>query len=435
MNNFVSQTVRSPHGAEQDMTLPQEGIPRDRIMQELVSMKSADFDWRAGRLPSYTYFLDEETLAVQRDAYAEYIGENALGAGRAFKSLERMTDEIKSMSKHLFNAPAGAGASFTSGGTESIFMALKTARDLARHGRGQPQGRYNVVACVTAHPCLNKAGELLDIEIIRVAHTSNYRADVDEMHRAINDDTIMLLASAPNFPFGTFDPIAHLAAIAEKMNLWLHVDACWGGFLSPFAERLGYPIPVWDFRIPGVTSLSADIHKFGYSAKGASIVIYRSADVQQHEAFSFSGWPRGTYSTPTFLGTKAGGAVASAWAVMRYLGMDGYLRAAKATMDATCQLIDGLNQIDEVVCLTPNKESNLVTFVARDKNLDIYAVADRLEAKGWFRGRMRDPKGIQQGVNPAHLPVVSEYLSAVREAIHFTKTNRISGVAYDEHSY
>ncbi|AZO07890.1 MULTISPECIES: aminotransferase class V-fold PLP-dependent enzyme [unclassified Mesorhizobium] len=417
------------------MQIPEKGVSKDVIMQELRQMKSLDFDWRAGRVPSYTYFVDDETLDIQREAYGEYIAENGLGAGRAFKSLERMTDDIKSMSKALFNAPSGAGASFTSGGTESVFMAVKTARDLTRHKRGEHGGRFNIVACETAHPCLDKAGQLLGVDVKRTPHNAEFRADPESLRAAIDDRTMMLFASAPNYPFGTFDPIHKVSALAQEKGLRLHVDGCWGGFLSPFAERLGYPIPEWDFRVPGVSSLSADIHKFGYAAKGASVVLYRDAEDQEFERFSFSGWPRGTYATPTFLGTKAGGAVASAWAVMQYLGMEGYLRAAKLTMDATMQLIDGLNAIPEIYCLTPNGESNLISFACRDPGVDIYAVADRLEERGWLRGRMRDPQAIQQGVNPAHLAVVPEYLEAVREAINHVKARNSARVAYDEHSY
>jgi sphinganine-1-phosphate aldolase len=417
------------------MQIPEKGVPKDAIMNELRDMKSLDFDWRAGRVPSYTYFVDDETLDVQREAYGEYIAENSLGAGRAFKSLEKMTDDIKSMAKGLFNAPEGAGASFTSGGTESIFMAVKTARDITRHQRKEPLGHFNIVACETAHPCLDKAAQLLDIEVRRTPHNAEFRADLDLIRGAIDDRTMMLFGSAPNYPFGTFDPIHQLGALAIEKGLRLHVDGCWGGFLSPFAERLGYPIPEWDFRVPGVTTLSADLHKFGYAAKGASVVLFRDAQDQEFERFSFSGWPRGTYITPTFLGTRAGGAVASAWAIMQYLGMEGYLRAAQMTMDATMQLVQGLDNIPEVYCLKPNGESNLISFASRDPDLDIYAVADRLEERGWLRGRMRDPQAIQQGVNPAHLAVVPEYLDAVREAIAFVKAQKTARVAYDEHSY
>lgn len=416
--------------------IPETGVSKEAIMKELREMKSLDFDWKSGRVPSYTYFVDDETLDIQREAYGEYIAENGLGAGRAFKSLERMTDDIKSMALSLFNAPTAAGASFTSGGTESVFMAVKTARDLTRHKRGEPHGRYNIVACETAHPCLDKAGQLLGVDVKRTPHTSEFRADPALMRASIDEATMMLFASAPNYPFGTFDPIRKIGALAEELKLRLHVDGCWGGFLSPFAERLGYPIPNWDFRVPGVSSLSADIHKFGYAAKGASLVLYRNTEDQEYERFSFSGWPRGTYSTPTFLGTKAGGAIASAWSVMQFLGMDGYMRAAKLTMDATMQLIEGLNAIPDIYCLTPNGESNLISFATSDPKLDIYAVADRLEERGWLRGRMRDPKAIQQGVNPAHLPVVKEYLSAVREAINYVRRSAADApVAYDEHSY
>jgi sphinganine-1-phosphate aldolase len=417
------------------MKIPEKGVAKDTLMQQLKSMKSEDFDWRAGHVPSYTYFIDDETLDVQREAYGEYIAENGLGAPRAFKSLEKMTNDIKSMALDLFNAPEGAGASFTSGGTESVFMAVKTARDLTRHLRGEPEGRFNIVACETAHPCLDKAAQLMGIEVRRTRHTADFRANPDLMRAAVDDRTMMLFASAPNYPFGTFDPIAKLGMLAQELKLRLHVDGCWGGFLNPFAERLGYPIPEWDFRVPGVSSLSADIHKFGYAAKGASVVLYRDAADQEFERFTFSGWPRGTYSTPTFQGTKAGGAVASAWAVMQFLGTEGYLRATRQTMEATTQLIEGLNKIPGLRCLEPYGESNLMSFEATDPSIDIYAVADRLEERGWLRGRMRDPKAIQQGVNPAHLATIGDYLQAVREAIDHVRRQSAGPVDYDEHSY
>jgi sphinganine-1-phosphate aldolase len=414
--------------------LPATGTDWDTLRRELVDLKHLDLDWRRGRLPAYIYYYDEALLRVQTEAYALYAVENALGEGRVFGSLSAMLADIAGMAFDLYHAPPGAGMSFTSGGTESLFEAVKTARKLYRQRHPGHTGRLNLVAPVSAHATLNKAGDILDVEIVRTALTADWRADVAAMATAVNDRTIMLFASAPCFPYGVFDPIPALGQLALERDLWLHVDGCWGGFISPFAKRLGYPIPDWDLGVPGVTSLSSDIHKFGFSAKGASLLLFRDAAMKQLERFEFGGWPRGTYATPTFLGSRPAGSIASAWAVMRHLGWEGYVKTTKATMDATMGFIRGINAIPGLRCLQPVGESNLFAFVSDDPRIDIMAVADVLQAKGWFPGRLREPLGIQQGVNPVHLAVVDEYVAEVAAAVDQVRAAGQSG-AYQEGTY
>jgi len=410
-------------------TLPQRGESWDDLKAKLEAMRRDDHDWKRGRVPALTYFLDEPTLEVQGAAYKLFSGEPV-----GFKSSAVMLDDIFSMALPLFHSPQGAGATFTTGGTESVFLAIKTAKMQARALRSKPTAQFNIVAPVTAHPCLNKAAEVMDIEVRRVAIDNQYRGDVAALEAAIDENTIMIYVSAPCYPYGVFDPIAAIGELAQRREIWLHIDACWGGFLSPFAQKLGYSIPDWDFQVPGVTSISADLHKFGYAAKGASLVVYRDAAVQQYERFEFSDWPRGTYTSPSFLGTKPAGAIASAWAVMRFLGEEGYLRATGETMQAVTALMRGINEIPGLKCLEPNGESAIMVYVSNDPEVDIMAVADRLQERGWFRGRMRSPLGIHQGVNPAHLPVVDDYLREVRDATEFVRTNRVRG-EFDEHTY
>jgi len=414
--------------------LPEEGYNPDDIIETLHQIKTDDFDWRSGALPSYTYFLDEETLDLQKAAYCEYIAENGLANTRVLQSIPQLITDIDAFVKQLFHAPSGAASTFTSGGTESVIMAVKTCRDKVRSQRKEPLGHYNIVASSTAHPCLNKAAELMDLEVRRVPVDSENRSDVERILTSIDDRTIMIYASAPCFPYGVFDRITEIAELALRKNLWLHVDACWGGMISPFAAELGYPIPDWDLKLDGVSSLSADLHKFGYAAKGASVVVYRSQADRDHEKFSFSNWPRGTYETPTLAGSKPAGAVAAAWAVMSYLGHDGYLRATKETMDATMLLIHGINRIDGLQCLEPNSESNIFNFVSTSSEIDIMAVAGDLEKSGWFRGRLRDPLGIHQGVTPAHLPTVDQYLEAVVTAVDRVRRSGTKAT-YDARSY
>jgi glutamate/tyrosine decarboxylase-like PLP-dependent enzyme len=411
---------------------PATGTDWATLENGLKTFKGLDYDWRGGRLPSYIYFYNDDLLRVQMDAYRLYSVENGLGEGRAFPSLTRMLDDISTMVLDLFHAPANAGMTFTSGGTESLFEAVRTARNYFRANRpasgNGKQERLNVIAPVTAHAGLNKAGEIMDIDIIRVPVGPERRADTKRMLEQVNEHTIMLFSSAPCYPYGVFDPISELGAASAERNLWLHVDACWGGFISPFAKKLGYAIPPWDLGIKGVTTLSADIHKFGYGAKGASALVFRDSDLKKFERFEFSGWPRGTYVTPSFMGSKPAGSVAAAWAVMRYLGRDGYLATTKAAMDATCQLIDGINAIPGLRCLEPNREANLYGYVSQDPDVDIIAVANELQGKGWLPGQLREPLAIQQGVNPVHLPVVPQYLEDVAAAVNAVRKSGERGV-------
>lgn len=416
------------------MKLPQHGIAWEELAAKLDAMKTNDADWRRGRLPSYTYYVDDDLLEKQTEAYAKYIVENALGAGLVFPSIDQMQADIFSMGFDLFNAPVGAGASFTSGGTESVFQAVKTCRDQARALRGEPRGNFNVVAGINAHPALDKAAQILDLEVRRTPLDGEYRATAAAMEAATDERTIMLYGSAPSYPFGLFDRLEEISDLALRKDLWLHVDACWGGFVSPFAKSLGYSIPEWDMVLPGVTSLSADVHKFGYAVKGASLIIYRDAAVQKYEAFEFSDWPRGTYWTPTFGGSKPAGSVASAWAIMQYLGRKGYERATRDTMKATMDLISGVNQIDGLKALEPYGEGNLFCFVSTDPTVDIMAVADILEARGWIRGRMREPLGIHQGVVASHLPFVDDYLGEIRRAVNEVRASGKLG-AFKERTY
>jgi len=412
---------------------PSEGTPWVDVEIDLIDLKANDLDWRRGRLPAYIYYYDEDVLKVQMDAYRHYAVENGLGEGKAFFSLTRMLADITEMSLDLFNGPADGAASFTSGGTESLIEAVRTAKK--KHIRDKGRGpRLNVVAPHSAHAALNKAGDVLDVEIVRVPLADEFRADPEAMERAIDADTIMLFGSAPCFPYGVIDPIPALGEIAQSRGLWLHVDACWGGFISPFAKQLGYSIPEWDLGVPGVTSLSADIHKFAYGAKGASLLLFLDPAMKELEKFSFSGWPRGTYATPTLMGSKPAGSIASAWAVMRYLGNEGYLRTTKAAMDATMGFVRGIDAIEGLRCLQPTGEANLYAFVSDDPQVDIMAVADVLQSRGWFPGRLREPLGIQQGVNPVHLPIVDEYVTEVADAVRTVREAGSQG-AYDEKSY
>lgn len=420
--NSIEEASRQQSG------FPERGTAWAEIERELKHLKTLDFDGRAGRLPAYMYFHSEEILEVQKKAFAEYILENGLGAGTAFQSLEFMQNAIFRWAFDLFHAAAGAGATYTSGGSISVLDAVRTARNRARAARGEPYGIYNVVAPFSAHPCLTKAGQLLDVEIRRTPLGDELRGDPDAIADAIDGNTIMIYGSAPGYPFGVFDPIERFSDLALEHGLWLHIDACWGGFLSPFAKKLGYRVPLWDFEVPGVTSLSADIHKHGYGVKGASVLIFRDAELQRHQEFVFNDWHRGTYVTPSLAGSSPGGSIAAAYAVMKFLGEEGYLEIARATMEATHDWIRGVNAIEGLKCFEPAGESSIFGFYSTDANLDILAVAEFMRTRGWLPGLNTDPYAIQQAVTAVHRPFVENHLADLRDAVAQVRSTMAKGV-------
>ena len=301
--------------------MPETGRPFDDLRSEMVERGGGDVRWREGKTAVYVFNAGEDVTRVQKEAYTLYLSENGLGPA-AFPSLKRMEEEVVAMGLHLLHGPRGAVGHMTSGGTDSITMAVKAARDYAR-SISLPEP-FNLVMPYSAHPAFDKAAALMSLEIRRVPVTDAYLADVPGMSEQIDGSTIMLVGSAPSFPYGLIDPMAELSALAIERQVWLHVDACVGGYIAPFVRLNGAPIPDFDFALPGVLSMSADLHKYGYCAKGASTVFYRTEALRDFMVFDQRDWPAGRMVTPTLAGTRPGGAISSAWAVMNYLGVSGY---------------------------------------------------------------------------------------------------------------
>jgi len=397
------------------MQIPKQGSSWQEIEAALDATKAGDYSWRDGRMAVYFYYLDQALSDVQQRAYAKFWTENSLGK-RAFPSLAKLEGEVVDFGLGLMQAPAGAAGTFTSGGSESIFLALQTARDQARADRGL--AAPNFVVPRTAHPGFNRAGHALGIEIRRVPTRRNDRkADVAAMAAQVDGDTIGLVGSAPNYPFGVFDPINELGVLAQARGLWLHVDACVGGFLSPWAKRLGQAIPDWDFSVPGVTSISADLHKHGMAPKGASLMLLRDGTIKEkYQTFDFREWDRGPYVAYTMQGTRPGGAVAAAWAVIQHLGDEGYLRCARLILETKAALVDGINAIPGLAELEPH-ELGIIVTVATDPALDIGAVSDAMVARRWFIGRQAEPPGIHMHLNPVHAECWRQYLADLRDCV------------------
>jgi sphinganine-1-phosphate aldolase len=387
-------------------TFPKIGQSWAALKSRMAAMRRDDVKWQHGRAPLHVYYAGEDVAEVVREAYAMFMAENAL-APLAFPSLERMEREIVDAAAALFHAPPGATGTLTSGGTESIILAVKAARDWARTGRLAAGQRGQIVLPTTAHPAFDKAAQLLDLEPVRVPIGPDYRPDVAALEAAINKRTVLIVASAPSLPFGLIDPVEEIAELALRHGIWCHVDACIGGYIAPFAAKLGYRLPAFDFALRGVRSVSADLHKFGYSAKGASTLIVRNQADAAFYSFEFSDWPKGKYFTPTLLGTRPGGAIAASWAVIHYLGEDGYLKLTKRVMELRDRYVKGITAIRGLKMLV---EPHLSVISYGSDEVDIAAVGDLLAERDWYVSRIARPRGLHQTINLAHEAIVDEYL-------------------------
>ena len=232
----------------------------------------------------------------------------------------------------------------------------------------------------------------------------------------------MIVASAPCYPHGVIDPIARLGEIALSRGIPFHVDSCLGGFLLPFVERLGYEVPLFDFRIPGVTSISADVHKYGFSAKGASTVLYRNIDYMKHQFYIYADWPGGVFASPALLGTRPGGSIAAAWAAMNAIGMDGYLDIARTIMDTVSKFKAGIEAVDGLKILGKPAMS-VFAYTSEDRDVNIFAVGDRLEEKGWLVDRLQKPDALHCMITPRHAAIVDQYLADLQDGVETVRQN------------
>jgi glutamate/tyrosine decarboxylase-like PLP-dependent enzyme len=271
-----------------------------------------------------------------------------------------------------------------------------------------------MVLPLSAHPAFDKSAQYLGVKAVHTPLGEDLRADVAAMKDAITPNTVLVVGSAPNFPFGTIDPIPAIAALASERGIPCHVDACVGGFLLPFWERLGNEVRPWDFRVPGVSSISADCHKYGYAARGASTIMYRDPVYRRYQFFAVTDWPGGLYGSPTMTGSRPGGAIAAAWACMNYLGEAGYKRLAEKITGATRALQDGVRATPGLKILG---DPDVSLFAVGSDEFDIYVLSEALGKRGWYPDRQQLPPSLHFMVTPAHAAIVGEFLGALREAV------------------
>ncbi|MGQ9844081.1 MAG: aminotransferase class V-fold PLP-dependent enzyme [Spirochaetota bacterium] len=400
--------------------LPLNGLPYPKVLSLMKQYSVNDANWKKGKTFSLVYHRDDTHTKFLQKAFELYFDENGLNP-MAFKSLKTFEHEVVKMTAHMLHAPQEACGTMTSGGTESCLLAVKTYRDMAQTLRPWIK-RPEMIVPESIHVAFEKGAEYFNVKIVRAPLDKDFKVDVKAVEKLINRKTILIIGSAPCYPYGVIDPIDELSKIAVKHKLPLHVDACVGGFLLPFIEEIGYTLPPYDFRIPGVTSISADVHKYGFSAKGASVIVYRSIEYLRHQFFIYEDWCGGVFASPALLGTRPGGTIAAAWAAMVAQGKEGYINNAKIIMQATKKIQQGIQSIQGMEILgTPHM--SVFAYRSVDPQVNTFAIGDILEKKGWHVDRLQRPDALHAMITPVHTKVAQQFIIDLKNAFEYVKKN------------
>ncbi|MDW3221256.1 MAG: aminotransferase class V-fold PLP-dependent enzyme [Acidimicrobiales bacterium] len=407
--------------------LNQTGRTPDDVIAELEGKRVDDVKWEDGRAFGMVYDGGPGVHEVAERAARIYLHENALNT-RAFPSLGAIQSEVVGWTASLLNGPTAAGF-LTSGGTESILCAVKAARERAKAERGIEAPE--MIVAESAHAAFHKGAHLFGLTLHKTPVLDDWTADVDAMAEMVNENTALIVGSAPQYPQGVIDPIPEIAALAADADANCHVDACMGGFVLPFAERLGRDVGLWDFRVDGVTSISADIHKLGYAPKGVSVILHRTKELRRYQTFVFDDWLGGFYASPNLQGTRSGLPMAAAWAVMQHLGVDGYVALTEQALRNADAMRAGVDAIDGIRVLGDG-DFHLVAIAsdpASDAPIDVFALADALETRGWFHDRQGPPDSLHSTVSNSNTGVMDDYLDALRASV-----DEVRGTSTDDRS-
>jgi len=391
------------------MGLPDEGLSKDEIVSQLQAKRARDVRWQDGRTFGLVFDGGDDVHEVAEAAAMMFLHENALNT-MAFPSLAEIQSEVVGATAELLHAPDGAAGFMTSGGTESILSAVKAARERGKAERGITEPE--MVLPRSAHAAFHKAAHYFGLSVHNIPVRPDFRADVDAMAAAVNDNTVLVVGSAPQYPQGVIDPIPELAAIAADAGASFHTDACMGGFVLPFMELLGHDVEPWDFRVEGVTTISADIHKLGYAPKGASVLLHRTKELRRYQTFVFEDWLGGLYASPGIQGTRPALPMAAAWAVMHHLGIEGYKRLTATVLQTALRMREGVRAIDSLTILG-EPTAHLLAIAAApgwEDRLDVFALGDALGRRGWFQDRQKPPDSLHATVSAGNAPVIEDYL-------------------------
>lgn len=403
--------------------LPQKGLGVE-VLDRLNFEKSKDAAWH-GRSSGAVYLGGNETeghFNVLNAAYAMFAHTNPLHPD-LFPSIAKFEAEVVAITASLLGSKESSVKSqicgnMTSGGTESILMAVKSTRDYMRSTKGITNPE--MIIPESAHSAYDKAAEYFKIKLWRAPVNKDFQADVKSIKRLVNRNTILIVGSAPGFPHGIIDPIEELGALALTKNICFHVDLCLGGFVLPFARKLGYSIPAFDFTVPGVTSISVDIHKYGLGPKGTSIVLYRNHEIRRHQFVAVTEWSGGLYISPSMAGSRPGALIAGAWASLISFGMDGYTEAVQKVMQASEKLKKGISEISDLYIIG-KPDMTIIAFASQ--TIDIYKVNEAMSAKGWNLNALHKPSSLHICITLQHVNTIEEFLKDLTMAVKMVKEN------------
>jgi glutamate/tyrosine decarboxylase-like PLP-dependent enzyme len=404
------------------VTFPEKGSDSVTILGSMEKMRQSDQEWKNGKMFGFVFNPGDEATKLMERAYLDFAHLNRLSP-TSFPSLRRFENEIVSMCANLLHGDENVVGSVTSGGTESIIMTVLVAREMDKN-KDRRGYHPEMVLPITVHPAFLKACHYLNITPRIIPVREDKRVDINLFSEAINKNTILLVCSAPCFPFGVIDPVADLAKIAVERKKLLHVDACMGGFMLPFMKETGYPVPDFDFSLPGVTSISLDAHKFGYAMKGASIILYRNPEMRMKQFYIYPDWPGGIFASVALMGTRSGGSVAGAWAVMNYIGKDGYREIVKQVMESTKKIISGINSIPGLKVIS-NPDMSLLAFTS--DNNDIFIIADMMEEKGWHLDRQQFPDSLHLTISRGNVEMTDQFINDLKDVMSQTEKLQSEG--------
>ncbi|MFT5203748.1 MAG: sphinganine-1-phosphate aldolase [Candidatus Aldehydirespiratoraceae bacterium] len=399
----------------------------DEVLADLEAKRVNDVKWADGRAFGMVYDGGPSVHKVAERAAQLYLHENALNT-KAFPSLGEIQSEVVGWTGSLLSHDAASGF-LTSGGTESILCAVKAARERAKAERGIEEPE--MILAESAHAAFHKGAHLFGLKVHKTPVLDDWTADVDAMAAKVNDRTVLVVGSAPQYPQGVIDPIPEIAALAADAGANCHVDACMGGFVLPFVERLGRDVAPWDFRVEGVTSISADIHKLGYAPKGVSVILHRTKELRRYQTFVFDDWLGGFYASPNLQGTRSGLPMAAAWAVMQHLGVDGYVELTRQTLVNADEMRAGITALEGIRVLGDG-QFHLIAIASdpeAEHPVDVFALGDALERRGWFHDRQGPPDSLHSTVSNSNTGVIGDYLLALADAV-----DEVRGQSTDDRS-
>ncbi|XP_032087986.1 sphingosine-1-phosphate lyase 1 [Thamnophis elegans] len=395
-------------------SLPAIGLSKPELLKKMKEYSTmGNVNWKDRKVSGTVYSGEEKLVNLLVKVYEEFAWTNPLHPD-VFPGVRKMEAEVVRMACTLFHGGPKSCGTMTSGGTESILMACKAYRDLAyEKGIKHPE----MLVPISAHAAFDKAAHYFRIKIVRIPLTELMQVDVKAMKKAITKNTAMLVCSSPQFPHGSIDPIEEVAKLALKYDIPLHVDACLGGFLIVFMEKAGFPLPQrFDFRVKGITSISADTHKYGYAPKGSSVIMYSDMKYRHHQFFIAPDWQGGIYPSPTIAGSRPGCLIAACWATMVHLGEQGYVEATKKIISTTRFIVSELQKMDHI-CIIGKPEVSVFAF--KSDSFDIYLLSNLLIARGWNLNILQFPRSIHFCITLLQTEpgVAEELLKDIRECV------------------